>query len=55
MFSFSLSFHIYGCLNCFLFLAIMNKAAMNMIEQVPLWYNEVSFFAHMAMNDIDGS
>jgi hypothetical protein len=29
---------IEGQLGCFQFLAIMNKAAMNIVEQVSLWY-----------------
>jgi hypothetical protein len=30
-------------LNCFRLLAITNKAAMNMMEHVSLWYGRVSF------------
>ena len=32
-----------GHLGCFQFLAIMNKAAMNIVEQVSLWYGGASF------------
>ena len=32
-----------GHLGCFQFLAIMNKAAMNIVEQVSLWYKGISF------------
>ena len=34
---------IEGHLGCFQFLAIMNKADMNIVEQTFLWYDEVSF------------
>lgn len=30
-------FSVEGCLGCFQFLAIMNKAAVNIVEQVSLW------------------
>jgi hypothetical protein len=32
-----------GHLGCFQFLAIMNKAAMNLVDQVFLWYSGASF------------
>jgi hypothetical protein len=32
-----------GYLGCLQFLAIMNKAAMNIVEQVSLWYKGISF------------
>jgi hypothetical protein len=34
---------VEGHLGCFQFLAIMNKAAVNIVEQVSLWYNKASF------------
>jgi len=34
---------IEGQLICFQFLAIMNKAAKNIVEQVPLWQDRTSF------------
>jgi hypothetical protein len=41
-------------LGCFQFLPIMNKAGMNRVEQVFLWYSEVSF-QYMPENGIAGS
>jgi hypothetical protein len=34
---------VEGYLGCFHFLAIMNKSAMNMIENVSLWCGRESF------------
>ena len=34
---------VEGHLGCFQFLAIMNKAAMNIMEYVSLWYGRTSF------------
>ena len=34
---------VEGHLGCFQFLAIMNKAAMNIVEQVSLWDGGASF------------
>ena len=34
---------VEGHLGCFQFLAIMNKAAMNIVEQVSLWDGGTSF------------
>ena len=40
---FSIHFLVKGYLGCFQFLAIMNKAAMNIVEKVSLWQDEMSF------------
>jgi hypothetical protein len=32
-----------GILNCFQFLVVMNKVAINIVEQVSLWYDGLSF------------
>lgn len=42
---------IEGHLSCSQFLAIMNKAPMNTIEQESLWYDRV-YFGHMLKNSI---
>jgi hypothetical protein len=34
---------VKGYLDCFQFLAIINKAGMNIVEHVPLWYGGASF------------
>jgi len=45
---------VEGHLGCFQFLAIMNKASMNRIEQVSLWDGGASF-GYIARSDIAGS
>ena len=45
---------IEGHLGCFQILAVMNNAPMNMVEQVPLIYDCVSFGC-MSKVDIAGS
>ena len=47
-------FSVEGHLGCFQFLAIVNKAAMNIVEQVSLWYGEASF-GYMPKSGIAGS
>jgi hypothetical protein len=54
-------YHIYfihssveGYLGCFLVLAFMNKAVMNIVEQVSLWHGRTSFGC-MPRSDIAGS
>jgi hypothetical protein len=42
---------VQGHLGCFQFLAIMNKAAMNMDEQVSLWDVRASF-GYMPRSDL---
>jgi hypothetical protein len=42
---------VEGFLVCFQFLSMMNKASMNMVEQVSLWYDGVSF-GYMPMSSI---
>ena len=44
---------VEGHLGCFQFLAIMNKAAMNIVEQVSLWGDGASF-GYMPRRDISG-
>jgi hypothetical protein len=39
---------------CFQFLPIMNKAAMNIVEKVSLWYSGTSF-EYMSRSGIAGS
>ena len=45
---------VEGHLGCFQFLTIMNKTAMNIVEQVSLWYGGASF-GHMPRSGIAGS
>ena len=45
---------VEGHLGCFQFLAIMNKAAMNIVEQVSLWDVPASF-GYMARSGNAGS
>ena len=45
---------VEGNLGGFQFLAIMNRAAMNMTEQVSLWEDEVSF-GYMPKSGMAGS
>jgi hypothetical protein len=42
---------VEGHLGCFQFLGITNKAAKNVLEEVPLWYGGVSF-VYMPRSDI---
>ena len=41
-------------LGCFQFLAIMNRAAMNIVDQVSLWWDGKSF-GYMPKTGIDSS
>ena len=41
-------------LGCFWFLAIMNKAAMNMVEQVSLW-DVRAYFRYMPRSNVVAS
>ena len=43
-----------GHLGCFQFLDITNKAAMNIVEHVPLWYGKTTF-GYMPKSGIIGS
>jgi hypothetical protein len=43
-----------GHLGCFQFLVIMNKATVNILEQMSLWYDGVSF-GYMPKSSIAGS
>ena len=45
---------VEGHLGCFQFLAIINKAAMNIVEHVSLWYGGVSS-GYMPRSDVAGS
>ena len=45
---------VEGHLDCFQLLAIMNKAAMDMVKQVSLWQDE-AFFGYMPKSEIPGS
>ena len=51
---FFIYFLVEGYLGCFQILAIMNKDAMNIVEQVPLWGGGASF-GYMPRSDIAGS
>jgi hypothetical protein len=45
---------VVGHLGCFQLLAITNKAAMNIVEHVPLWHGEASF-GYIPKSGIAGS
>ena len=45
---------VMGHLGCFQFLAIKNKAAMNIVDHVPLWHGGVSF-EYIPKSGISGS
>jgi hypothetical protein len=47
-------YSVVGHLGCFQFLAIMNEAAMNTVEQVFLWDVRASF-GYLARSGITGS
>jgi hypothetical protein len=51
---FFIHFSVDGHLDCFQFLAVMNKASMNIVEQVSLCCNGESF-DHISGSDIVGS
>jgi hypothetical protein len=40
---FFIHYSIEGYLSCLQFLATINKAAMNVLEQLSLWYSGASF------------
>ena len=43
-----------GHLDCLQLLAITNKAAMNIVEHVPLWHGEASF-GYIHKSGVNGS
>ena len=45
---------VVGYLGCFQLLAITNKAAMNIVEHVPLWHGGTSF-GYIPKSGIAGS
>ena len=51
---FSVHSSVVGHLSCFQLLAITNKGAMNIVEQVPLWHGRESF-GYMPKSGIAGS
>ena len=51
---FCIHFSVVGHLGCFYLLAITNKAAMNIVEHVPLWHGGASF-EYMPKSNIAGS
>jgi len=52
--SFFIHFLVEGHLDCFQFLALMNKAAINIVEQVSLWHGG-KYFGDMPRSSIAGS
>ena len=52
--TFYINFSVEGHLGCFQLLAITNKAAVNVVEHVSLWYGG-AFFGYMPRSGILGS